>query len=286
MKLILLISVFVLFMGGVIYADVLKLAEDDTIKTDTVQNDVMSKEEIGIGVNKRHYVKDGDTLWDLAGKYYADPFKWRAIYNANTDIIKNPDLIYPENEIEIPGINEKIVPKLETIAEPKMIEKEEIVEFEEEEIIEAASHDLPEKIIEEASVKIEKPKKFKIPALSEEMPSDQMEWNSMLVTDLVDKKWSGDGIVLGKESKEEKDALSFSGDIINIKMKLLKGVSIGQILNVYKLGAKVHDDDGNFKGFKIQRVGIVEVIEANTNEVKCVVVQANSSIMKGQIVKK
>ncbi|MCK5583449.1 MAG: LysM peptidoglycan-binding domain-containing protein [Elusimicrobiales bacterium] len=283
MRLILSISIFVLSMGGFVYADVLKLIGDDTVKTDTatVVNDNAVKEKKGIEVDKRHHVIKGDTLWDLAGKYYADPFKWGIIYNANIDAIENPDLIYPEEGFLIPGIKEKIMPKIEPIAEIEVIE-EEVAEVEEEEIVEIVAQEPAE----EPVVEIEKPRKFKIPEFSEEMPADQMEWNSMLVTDLVGKNWSGDGYIVGKEDKQEEDSLSFGGDIVKIKMKFSKSASIGQILNVYKLGSKVHDDNGKFKGFRVQRVGIVEVIEVKNGRVKGVVVQANSSIMKGQIIKK
>ena len=283
MKLILSISILVLSMGGIVHGDILKLVGDPAIKNDvaTDKNDTIAKEKKGIEIDKRHFVEKGDTLWDLAGKYYADPFKWGIIYNANVEAIENPDLIYPEEGFLIPGIKEKIMPKIEPIAEIEVIE-EEVAEVEEEEIVEIVAQEPAE----EPVVEIEKPRKFKIPEFSEEMPADQMEWNSMLVTDLVGKNWSGDGYIVGKEDKQEEDSLSFGGDIVKIKMKFSKSASIGQILNVYKLGSKVHDDNGKFKGFRVQRVGIVEVIEVKNGRVKGVVVQANSSIMKGQIIKK
>ena len=49
-------------------------------------------------------MKKGDTLWWIA-KYkdvYNDPFLWPIIYEANKDIIKNPKLLYPGQELGIP----------------------------------------------------------------------------------------------------------------------------------------------------------------------------------------
>ncbi|MDJ0840908.1 MAG: LysM domain-containing protein [Acidobacteriota bacterium] len=43
---------------------------------------------------KYHIIEDGDTLWDLAGRYLSDPLLWPQIYQAN-DYIKDPNLIYP-----------------------------------------------------------------------------------------------------------------------------------------------------------------------------------------------
>ena len=290
MKLILSISIFVLSMGSFAYGDVLKLMDEDIVKTDTatVKTDAAVAQEKGIEVEKRHHVVKGDTLWDLATKYYADPFKWGIIYNANIDAIKNPDLIYPEEGFLIPGIKEKIVPekpiaKLENIQTIPMIEVE-VIETREPEAIEAVSQEEVEEI--EVIVEVKKPRTFKIPALSEEMPEDQTEWDSMLETDLADKNWEGEGLVVGKEDKQEEDSLAFGGDVIKIKMKFAKRVSVGHILSIYKFGDKVYDENGKFRGNKIQKVGIVEVIEANKRQIKAVVVQANSSIMKGMIVKK
>lgn len=54
-------------------------------------------------VEKRTYtIKSGDTLWAIATKYYGNGAKYKDIYNANTNIIKNPNLIYPGQTIVIP----------------------------------------------------------------------------------------------------------------------------------------------------------------------------------------
>jgi len=53
---------------------------------------------------KIHTVKKGDTLWDLAGYYYNNPFIWRNIYNANIEKIKDPHWIYPGQEFIIPDV--------------------------------------------------------------------------------------------------------------------------------------------------------------------------------------
>jgi len=45
-----------------------------------------------------------DCLWRVAGKYYKDPHKWKVIYNANKDKIKNPNLIYPGWVIKVPKL--------------------------------------------------------------------------------------------------------------------------------------------------------------------------------------
>jgi ribosomal protein L16 Arg81 hydroxylase len=47
--------------------------------------------------------KDRDCLWNIAKKpdIYNDPFAWPKIWHANSDSIKNPDLIYPGQQLTI-----------------------------------------------------------------------------------------------------------------------------------------------------------------------------------------
>lgn len=47
-------------------------------------------------------VKEGDTLWDLAGEHLGNNFDWTKIYELNKDKIDNPDLIYPGQVLELP----------------------------------------------------------------------------------------------------------------------------------------------------------------------------------------
>lgn len=46
-------------------------------------------------------VKQGDTLWGIARRYYGDGSKYTKIYNANKSKIKNPHWIYPGQVFKI-----------------------------------------------------------------------------------------------------------------------------------------------------------------------------------------
>ena len=50
-----------------------------------------------------HTVKSGESLSLIAKHYYGDPMKYKQIFAANTDILKNPDLIHPGQELKIPN---------------------------------------------------------------------------------------------------------------------------------------------------------------------------------------
>ena len=47
-------------------------------------------------------VKKGDCLWHITKAFYGNGSDYRTIYNANKDIIKNPNLIYPGQVLKIP----------------------------------------------------------------------------------------------------------------------------------------------------------------------------------------
>ena len=47
-------------------------------------------------------VREGDTLSKIARAHYGDASKWPRIYEANRDIIEDPDLIYPGQTLTIP----------------------------------------------------------------------------------------------------------------------------------------------------------------------------------------
>ena len=54
-----------------------------------------------------HIVVEGECLWMIAGMEYGHPYyyKWPLIYNANRDLIKDPDLIYPGWNLKVPSMH-------------------------------------------------------------------------------------------------------------------------------------------------------------------------------------
>jgi len=66
-----------------------------------IQADIKVEDET---VYHRHVVQRGETLGKIAKHYYGNAMKYKEIFEANTDKLKNPDLIYPDQELIIPNL--------------------------------------------------------------------------------------------------------------------------------------------------------------------------------------
>lgn len=80
-----------------------------------IESIIMQAEEKGKPAEPDTYsVIRGDFLWKIAAKQeiYKDPYAWSRIYTSNTDQIKDPNLIFPNQIFRIPrdvGPNEHLV---------------------------------------------------------------------------------------------------------------------------------------------------------------------------------
>jgi len=70
-------------------------------------NKVATKQEVANpstgkeSASKTYVVQKGDCLWKIAERIYQDPFQWKKIYDKNAAIIKDPNLIYPEQSLDL-----------------------------------------------------------------------------------------------------------------------------------------------------------------------------------------
>jgi nucleoid-associated protein YgaU len=51
---------------------------------------------------RMYVVQSGDSLSKISKKFYGDANSWKRIFEANKDIVKNPDLIQPGWKLRIP----------------------------------------------------------------------------------------------------------------------------------------------------------------------------------------
>lgn len=65
-----------------------------------------------------YVVRKGDTLWDIAGRFLRDPWRWPDIWYVNPKV-RNPHLIYPGDELELVYIDGK--PQLRLKRGPRVV---------------------------------------------------------------------------------------------------------------------------------------------------------------------
>ncbi len=244
----------------------------------------------GFSVQKKHTVTGGDTLWDLSGKYYKDPYKWGKIYNANLDRVNNPDLIYPRNELVIPDLTEEVKPEVkpaaavvpagdDTVKEPELQASE--VAQPEEQLAPLPPPGKPAAAeLKEALAAYEKAD------LSEEMPDHQKEWGTGVR--VVPDGWEEDGVIAARDPADDdslEESLSLDGAVMRLSMEKA-GTRRGDMLTVYMIGSDAFDKNGKRIGREIQRVGTLEVLEADGRKAKARVIEAITGIVKGYVVKK
>ena len=51
---------------------------------------------------EEYLVQEGDTLQKISAKFYGTTKKWQKIYEANTNVLKSPDRVYPGQKLNIP----------------------------------------------------------------------------------------------------------------------------------------------------------------------------------------
>ncbi len=93
-------------MGGIVQTQYEKNQIWDKIKEIGGENFPDVAADIKIAVTDyyhKHTVQKGDTLSKIAKHYYDDAGKYMKIFNANKDILKDPNLIHPGQELVIPN---------------------------------------------------------------------------------------------------------------------------------------------------------------------------------------
>jgi nucleoid-associated protein YgaU len=54
-------------------------------------------------VFETYEVKPGDSLSKIAKRVYGNASDWKKIFEANTDVVKDPDKIFPGQKLKIPA---------------------------------------------------------------------------------------------------------------------------------------------------------------------------------------
>lgn len=66
-------------------------------------SDVQSGSSSTAPSEKTYVVKSGDSLSKIAKQEYGNANEWNRIFEANKDVLKDPDKIYPGQTLKIPA---------------------------------------------------------------------------------------------------------------------------------------------------------------------------------------
>lgn len=202
-------------------------------------------------------VVKGDCLWNIAKRYYNNPFLWQKIYLANKDKIKNPDLIYPGQVFVLPEIEYyKEIPTI-TPSTTEFQELQEEVEIQQEQQqqvqLSTISYSLVEKHVKK--VEIEFPEKVDIK-------------NFVSYGKIVDAK--------------EKKFIYIDYDIVFCQFD--KKVNIGDIFGIYHLGPSQYDVNlKDVPSNQLTLVGKLKVVKIGENVVTGEIIRIYSPVTIGDM---
>ena len=93
-------SIVVIGVFAIIFAYMLQTRED--VKTQRILNSVVTPTPEPS--TDTYIMQEGESLWDIAVRFYGDGFEYVRIVEANKDAISNPDFVPPGTEIVIPNL--------------------------------------------------------------------------------------------------------------------------------------------------------------------------------------
>jgi hypothetical protein len=206
-----------------------------------------------------HTVKEGDTLWDIAGFYYQNPFLWPYIWRANLTNIADPHWIYPDQTFVIPPSPEEAlaeapaeeampvyVPEEETTVVPSAVQPTtEVIS-----VVEPVGRIFSEDIIHRAGFIV----------------ADNMPY------------W---GKIVGTEPKDQKNITSFK----KIYVDRATDIAVDDKLTIFRPGDVItHPKTGKRLGREIIVLGKASVEAVGEDGARCKVINSYDIIKVGDLV--
>ncbi len=204
-----------------------------------------------IAQERTHTVKPGDTLWDIAGFYYQNPFLWPYIWRANLTQIEDPHWIYPDQVFVIPPAPEEslgvaLPPPTEYVYAPPPAKKVgEVIS-----VVKPEERIFSEEIIHRAGF-----------ILLEDLPY----WGKILET----------------EPRGEVNITTYK----KVYIDRVQDVKVGDLLTIYRPGKVItHPKTGKTLGKEVIVLGKAEVEEVGSEGSRCKVLASYDIIKNGDFV--
>jgi hypothetical protein len=231
-------------------------------------------------LERKHIVKKGDTLWDISGWYYDDPFLWPVIYRANQDSIADPHWIYPGEVFVIPGIPTEEVTTLPP-AEKEIVIKQDTVSIEylekpyEEESgkpMQVKAGDILEEYTASSQVKL-----FSVVRAKDYVFTQKAAFLAGFITD--EKDIDVGKVVETHSSLGEENISVLLGENVDIDKGTADGVFVGHKYTIFEWGKNVRG-----YGRIVIIKGILQIIKAGTDISTAKLLETYESVEKGDYI--
>lgn len=249
---------------------------------------------------EKYKVKKGDYLCKIARNYYSNCEKWRIIYEANRDKIKDPDIILPNMILDVPVISTKSYSgDIEKITQEVKIEEIKKLDISNTDLTISSSNSML--LVQNSSLTVSTivPSTQKIPIfssdviktniknndekkqstkpyqiikkkLSASLPKEQVAFNLSSDRFEVERDFFCGEVIDGINDNE----LYIKGDVIDVKANM----KIGNDISEFFIYSVVSDDGKKIVADKIAKCDIV--MKENLN-IKCIIDWYSFPVKKG-----
>ncbi|HHB79833.1 MAG TPA: LysM peptidoglycan-binding domain-containing protein [Saprospiraceae bacterium] len=89
-------------VSGLVQSDADRVAVVEALNTVDGVYSVDDRLEVAAPKVEIYVIQKGDSLSKIAKHYYGDPMKYKELFELNKDVLKDPNTIFPGQEIKIP----------------------------------------------------------------------------------------------------------------------------------------------------------------------------------------
>lgn len=207
-----------------------------------------------------HQVVEGDTLWDLSGGYWDDPFQWPLLWSKNPQL-HNPHWIYPGDMI---FLAEKEPPKPEVKVHEVRLVLEKLMPPEPEPVVEEEEEAPPVDFIKAEYYGTDKAFEFMSGRAQDYMSATKVDRLAVVKNEQAWKAWTHEG--------EEVEIIPSTGTAFKV----------GDKLTIFEDSRRIsHPETGKSLGYHVRVIAHLEVTKSSNDRALAKVTDSYSEIENG-----